>query len=98
MEPYPKNLRINDFRVESPIPMTLERLADDPYIVSEDQDQCNTIVHEPNSRCLTSKIESQTTSTTSALPISYPSKVPSPLPDWIKGRTMLFKRRKTKDS
>ena len=85
MEPYPKNLPINDYIVESPIPMKLERLEDSPYIVSEDLNQCNTVVHGPNSRCMISKIESPMTPPTSPLPISYPSKVTSPLPDWIKG-------------
>ena len=60
MEPCQKHLQDSKFRYENLGPKTLEKLQIYPKTVSTDEFQCNTIIHEPNSTCLTWNNESPT--------------------------------------
>ena len=66
IKPYPKNLHIGSLKRENPFPMKHEEFYKDPTIVFNDDFQCNTIIHEPNSSCMALNIGP----TNTPLPIS----------------------------
>ena len=84
IKPYPKNLQYGNLRCEDPFPMEYEQLYKDPTIVFNDDFQCNTIIHEPNSSCMTLNIGRPNT----PLPISNSSKNASSKSYPIQGRSV----------
>ena len=91
---YQDTSSCSDFIIPKPINRTPDRNSlrdaspidfensDTSSSISKDVKQCNTIVHRPNSRCLTYNIESQYTS---PLPNPYDSNVTSPINNPITG-------------
>ena len=60
IEPCPKDFEINSTSLHNLISTRFEKLEKDPSSDSEGVNQCNTIIHGPNSPCLESKINTPT--------------------------------------
>ena len=84
IKPYPQNLQIGTLKSENSFPMKQKEFYKDPTIVFNDEFQCNTIIHRPNSPCMAMNIGSSNT----PLPISESSKNTSSKSYPIQGRSV----------
>ena len=84
IKPYPKNLQIGNLKCENPFPMEHEQFYKDPNTLPNDDFQCNTIIHRPNSPCMALNIGRPNT----PLPISDSSKNTSSQSYPIQGRSV----------
>ena len=81
IEPCPKVFEINSTSLHNLISTRFEQYEKDPFSDSEDVNQCNTIIHGPNSPCLEPKINSPKY----PIPISQQHELISHNPNSIQG-------------